>query len=298
MIDPARPVLCFGEMLWDDLPSGRRPGGAPMNVAIHLHRLGRPSLPASAVGDDPDGRGLLGFLSTHGVPAAAVAIHPRLPTGLVRARIDARGNAAYTIEPDAAWDEISIEGAALAAAPRAAALVFGSLAQRSPANRAALQRLRAALPADALLVFDTNLRPPHDDLILVRTLARGVHLLKVNHEEAARLAGGPAEALEANARALAAATGAPILCLTAGPDGAGLLHHGIWHREPGRPIQVADTVGAGDAFLAALTHGLLAGLPPAESLARACRLGEEVASRPGAVPENLPPSAATGTVPP
>lgn len=283
-IDPARPVLCFGEMLWDDLPSGRRPGGAPMNVACHLVRLGRPAQPVSAVGADDAGRGLLEFLATHGVATDNVARLPGRPTGLVRARIDAAGNAHYTIEADAAWDDIPLEGAPLDAAAHAAALVFGSLAQRSPANRTALARLRAALPPDAVHVFDVNLRPPHDDLELVRTLARGVHVLKVNHDEAARLTGGAPDALEANARTLADTTGADVVCLTAGADGAGLLHHGCWHREPGRPVTVADTVGAGDAFLAALTHGLLAGAPPQDTLTQACRLGEWVASHPGAIP--------------
>jgi fructokinase len=283
-IDPARPVLCFGEMLWDDLPSGRRPGGAPMNVACHLVRLGRPAQPVSAVGTDDAGCGLRKFLTAHGVATTTVALLPSRPTGVVRARIDAAGNAHYTIEADAAWDDIPVEGPALTAAASAAALVFGSLAQRSPANRTALARLRAALPPDARLIFDVNLRPPHDDLDRVRTLARGVHVLKVNHEEAARLVGGAPDALETNARALASSTGAVVVCLTAGADGAGLLHQGIWLREPGRPITVADTVGAGDAFLAALTHGLLADAPPAETLARACRLGEWVASQPGAIP--------------
>lgn len=283
-IDPVRPVLCFGEMLWDELPSGRRPGGAPMNVACHLVRLGRPALPVSAVGRDEAGEALLTFLSAHGVSTEAVARLPHRPTGRVQARLDDRGNAHYTIQPDAAWDEIPVEGVALDAAARGGALVFGSLSQRSPVNRVALARLRAALPPEALQIFDVNLRPPHDDLELVRRLARDVHVLKVNHEEAARIAGGQPHELEENARRLAALSGAPVVCVTAGAEGAGLLHHGHWHRESGRPITVADTVGAGDAFLAAMTHGLLASAPTAEILARACRRGEWVASHHGAIP--------------
>ncbi|MFA5058394.1 MAG: PfkB family carbohydrate kinase, partial [Opitutaceae bacterium] len=165
---------------------------------------------------------------------------------------------------------------------------FGSLAQRSVSNRAALDRLLTLLPDDALRVFDVNLRPPHDDLELVRTLARHATLLKLNAAEAARLAAGAAEEPgreETDARALARLTGCAIVCVTAGARGAGLLRADRWLWEPGRPVVVADTVGAGDAFLASLvTHLLNSRISGGESLARACRLGEWVASQRGATP--------------
>jgi fructokinase len=122
----------------------------------------------------------------------------------------------------------------------------------------------------------------------VRALAPRATLLKLTAEEAARLCGETAERPgdeEAHARALANTTGCPIICVTAGSRGAGLLREGRWYREPGRPVDVVDTVGAGDAFLAALLLHLLAGkLSDADSLALACRTGEWVASRRGATP--------------
>lgn len=277
------PVVCFGEMLWDELPGGRRPGGAPMNVACHLARLGRRVVMVSAVGEDEAGQELLAFLEGEGVETVAVGRVAGRRTGEVRAWVDEAGNARYVIEPDVAWDGIPVEGGALAEVGWAAALVFGSLAQRSAANRHALRRLRGALAEGALEVFDVNLRAPHDEVERVMALAQGVDVLKVNQEEAARLVGGPMEALEGNARRLAECSGAGVVCVTAGAAGAGLWREGEWMFEPGRRVTVVDTVGAGDGFVAALVDAVLAGRGWAAALAAACRRGEAVAGQAGAL---------------
>jgi fructokinase len=284
MIDAAGSILCFGEILWDFLPDAAYPGGAPFNVAYHLHHLGRRVLVVSAVGRDVLGDELVRRLRGWGLGLDGIIRHPDRPTGHVRAALGPHGDARYEIAPDVAWDRIALTEEVLRAAAAAPAVIFGSLAQRSPANRQALDRLLTLVPDDAWRVFDVNLRPPHDDLERVRALARRATVLKLNADEAARLAGTPG-AEEARARELADQTGCPLVCITAGARGAGLLRAGQWHWEPGRPVRVVDTVGAGDAFLAALVSALLAEQRPAdETLARACRLGEWVASCRGATP--------------
>lgn len=281
-------LLCFGEILWDFLPQGLFPGGAPFNVAYHLHRQGADVKVVSAVGRDLLGNELLRRLNTWGLSTDGIAQHADLPTGFVRATVSPGGDASYEIVTDVAWDRIEAAAPVLTTAAHADGFIYGSLAQRSPANRAALNQLFASLPAEAWRIFDINLRPPHDDLALVRELARHATLLKLNAAEAARLAANAAETPgreEADARTLAAQTGCGFICITAGARGAGLLRDGRWHWEPGRPVQVADTVGAGDAFLATLTNQLLASQSSAACLARACRVGEWVATQPGATPD-------------
>jgi len=287
MIDSRPTVACFGEILWDFLPKGAFPGGAPFNVAFHLHRLGLHAHLVSAIGQDPLGDDLLRRLGGWGIGTEGVNRHSDRPTGYVRATLDAGGNASYEIATGVAWDQIMPDEQSLRVVHGARALVFGSLAQRSPANRHALERLLAVLPANALRVLDVNLRAPHEDLELVRSLARRCTLLKLNSGEAARLSGGaPGPGREeAHARALSDTCGCAMVCVTAGERGAGILAEGEWHWTAARPLTVRDTVGAGDAF----TAGLLAGLllhqeaPPA-ALARACRMGEFVAARDGATP--------------
>jgi fructokinase len=221
-------------------------------------------------------------LSTDGIGR-----HTGLPTGYVRASIGSTGDATYEIATEVAWDQIILGEDTIRAAFGASALVFGSLAMRSRSNRAALDRLLAVLPAGTMRVFDLNLRPPYDDLALVRELARNATLLKLNAGEAARLANDSSEPgrEEAHAHTLAAQTACATVCISAGERGAGLLADGKWTWIPGRPVVVRDTVGAGDAFMA----GLLAGLilhreKPAAALDRACRMGEYVAARDGATP--------------
>lgn len=288
MSKPIPTILCFGEILWDFLPAGLFAGGAPFNVAYHLHQLGNVALPVSALGRDVLGEELLRRLRSSGIGTDLISHHHGLPTGTVRADLDAGGNAHYEIATSVAWDQISVSEDVVRAATGADALVFGSLALRSSFNRNALERILSVLPAGALRVFDVNLRPPHDNLDLVRELAPRASVLKLNAEEAARLAGGPPEAPgseEVHARALAAAHGCEIVCITAGARGAGLLHNRTWSWEAGRPVTVVDTIGAGDAFVASLTSDLVGGRPPdAEVLARACRLGEWVATQSGATP--------------
>lgn len=286
----ARPaLLCFGEILWDFLPAGLFPGGAPFNVAYHLHRQGADVTVVSAVGRDVLGAELRRRLTGWGLDPAGITEVADRPTGYVRAVISARGDATYEIVPDVAWDRIALTPGIRDRAHSARGLIYGSLALREAPNRQILSDLLATLPRGAWRVFDVNLRAPFDDPALVRRFAAGATLLKLNAAEAARLAADAQEAPgreEADARTLAAQTGCPRVCITAGERGAGLLQDGRWHCEPGRSVDVADTVGAGDAFLATLVRLLLRDpQDPANALAQACRTGEWVASCHGATPD-------------
>jgi len=292
-------LLCFGELLWDFLPDGLFPGGAPFNVAYHLHQHGLDARIITAVGGDILGEEFLRRIRAWGLPTDTITEHAEFPTGYGRVELSATGEARYAFASNTAWDHILINEAAQCAAANARGIVFGSLALRSPANRDALDQVLAALPADAWRIFDVNLRPPHDDLPLVNSLALQATLIKLNAAEAARLARNGPEipgSEEADARALAArwsknsntaanAGAEKTICLTCAERGAGLLHNGHWYFEQGRPVSVADTVGAGDSFLAALLAALLVeGKPPADALAAAARIGEWVATQRGATP--------------
>jgi fructokinase len=287
MNDPRPIAVCFGEILWDFLPRGAFPGGAPANAAYHLRQFGLRAHLVSAVGRDLLGDELLRRLRHAGLPSNGLTRHLGLPTGYVLASLDAGGDATYEIATGVAWDQIATGEDTIAATHAARALVFGSLALRSTYNRASLERLLAVAPGDAERVFDVNLRPPHDDLPLVQGLARRATLVKVNETEAARLAGAEPGSghEEEHARVIAAATGCGKVCVTAGARGAGFLVSDRWHWTPARPTQVRDTIGAGDAFLAGLLGALiLRNASPPAALACACRLGEFVASSDGPTP--------------
>jgi fructokinase len=288
MNKPRPLALCFGEILWDFLPDGLFLGGASLNAAYHMHHHGVDARVISAVGRDVLGEELLRRCTNWGLATDGIARLDHAPTGHVRVAIGDNGDARFDIVTDVAWDKISATEAILRAAARADAFVFGSLAQRSIENRIALERLLAALPKHALRVFDANLRPPYDDLELVHLLARKATVFKLNATEAARLAANETEKPgreEAHTRRLAEMSGCGIVAITAGARGAGLVRDGRWVWEPGQPVKVADTVGAGDAFVASLVANLLQGeMQDGEILSRACRLGEWVASQRGGTP--------------
>ncbi|HEY5954273.1 MAG TPA: carbohydrate kinase [Terrimicrobiaceae bacterium] len=281
------PVLCFGEVLWDCLPRGLFPGGAPINVAYHLQQLGITAYPVTAVGADFLGQELIRRLKQWGLDPRFVNILPDKQTGVVRAHIQPDGSAKYEIVEDVAWDWIKPDEEVLEMAARGASLLFGTLAQRSKHNRTQLDALLETM-AGGLKIYDVNLRPPFVDPETIRYLSSKSNLIKLNDEELEVVTHGlyPATSLEKAAREYAAQAGCQRLCITAGARGAGLLDGDKWYWVDGRSVVVKDTVGAGDSFLAALIHGLVGPVtrPPDAILTRACRLGEFVASSDGATP--------------
>lgn len=278
-------VACFGEALWDVLPAGIFLGGAPLNVAYHLSRHGTRVLPISAVGDDFLGEEIRRRITSWGMSAAAISVVGGRPTGTVRAQLDPDGVAKYHISRDVAWDRIDV--ASVARQPAPAALVFGTLALRSAFNREQLGTLFTAWPG-AIRVVDLNLRPPFDQGQNVQFALKRAAILKLNHDELGRMLGRPASAarrLEKDTRTWSERSGLARICVTAGGLGAGLLWDGKWFWEPGRKVEVRDTIGAGDAFLAGFLHAILENPSrPGAALARAGRVGEFVAGSVGATP--------------
>ncbi|MEW6302047.1 MAG: PfkB family carbohydrate kinase [Verrucomicrobiota bacterium] len=283
--DLSKTVICFGEILWDSLPRGMFPGGAPINVAYHLKHLGMHPIPVTAVGCDQLGEELLQRLQSWGIDTSTVTRHPSRPTGLARVTM-VGGSPAFEIVENVAWDCIDVPPAVLKLAPHCGAVVYGTLAQRSEHNYDQLGALLSLCP-NALKVFDVNLRAPYDSADRVWALARHATLIKLNDQELGRLMNEllPLAELGDAVRRFARRSGVERVCLTAGAAGAGLLMDGTWHWEPARPVLVRDSVGAGDAFLAALLFGLLQRADaPAEVLRKACRLAEFVVTQDGAAP--------------
>jgi fructokinase len=279
-------VVCFGEALWDILPRGIFLGGAPLNVAYHLSRLGLDALLVSAVGRDFLGDEALRRINNWGLRDDFVIRRRRRSTGKVRASLDAAGAARYEIAERVAWDHVAVPRT-LRARPAPAAIVYGTLAMRGSANRVAAMDLLTRWP-ETLRVLDLNLRSPFDRGVGVRFALGHAQLIKLNAEELARLSGKPVGSetqLRSAAQKVAAAHGIAHVCVTAGARGAGVLWSDQWFWESGRPVAVRDTIGAGDAVLAAFLAALFKRkATPQTALCSACRHGEFVAACDGATP--------------
>lgn len=277
-------VVCFGEVLWDLLPAGAVAGGAPMNVACQLNNLGISSSMISAVGQDALGGQLLDFLRQKGFDTSLISTDPELPTGTVNVNLDDKGIPSYEIVQPVAWDNIELSDAASQAVSKADAFVFGSLAARSEKTLATLTEL---LSVAAFPVFDVNLRAPFYEEKTVSKLLQKARLLKLNDEEIDILCGwwGFNGGQSAKIEFLKKEFQLDAVVLTRGANGAALLDNSSFYEHSGYRVEVADTVGSGDAFLASFLSQWLGGASPLECLSFACATGTLVASLPGGTPD-------------
>ncbi|PST84084.1 carbohydrate kinase [Pedobacter yulinensis] len=280
-------VVAIGEILWDMLPSGRKPGGSSMNVALNLHKQGVDCAFVSAIGRDAAGRELCDFLAAQNFSAAFIQQNA-LPTSTVDVTLDASGQATYTIAEPVAWDAIDASPALLQMAREADAFVYCSLTCRSSQTRSTVLQL---LEYASFRVFDINLRPPHFSPETLAALLHAADLLKINEEEIVYLQqtfdlqpGDESRLL----KQISQKFDIPVICLTLGGAGARVWSGDMLYAHPGYQVAVADTVGAGDAFLATFVASYLQGYPLETTLDRACKVGAFVASQPGANPEYGP----------
>ena len=294
---PSSEILCVGEVLWDALPEGLFLGGAPFNVACHLRAAGLTATMVSRIGTDRLGEEVIRRAERYGVGVDLIQVDPALPTGFVQVAVDDAGNPAYEILAPAAWDAIATSEALLRRAADARAIVFGSLAQRHATSRATIERL---WESSATMVLDVNLRPPYDDREIVRRSLRRADVVKLSVPELERV--GEWFSLRGDARAMVSTLAeqfrCSLVCLTRGSGGAAMWHDGSWSEHPGFEVEVRDTVGAGDAFLAVLLAGLLAGGSDASLLQNANLIGAYVATQYGAVPAGQEAAVAPPSPPP
>jgi fructokinase len=287
---PTRPlILALGEILWDLLPNGKQLGGAPANFAYHAAQLGADARVISAVGDDPLGHEILARLRAQGLDTSAIRVDDRWPTGTVTVSVDAHGQPTYQIEENVAWDRIGPKPEVLELARHCECLCFGTLAQRSKQGRIALNFLtaRSILPATAHRILDINFRQHFYDQHVVERSLRQATVLKLNDDEMPRLAQiieRPAAAIESTL--FDTYPRLTLIALTRGGHGSLLIRRdGSRFDHPGHPASpLVDTIGAGDAFTAALAVGPLANRPLAEINDAANRLAAYVCTQPGATP--------------
>ncbi len=276
-------IVAIGEALWDVFPDGRRPGGAPCNVAFHAARLGDRGVIVTRVGEDAAGEDLVAFLRERGVDTNHVQRDGTRPTGTVLVTIE-DSEPQYAITEAVAWDYIAAEDDARALMRTADAICVGSLAQRSEASCAAVQQLLSDARGQALVVFDVNLRPPFIDADVIDATFRVADVVKMNESEVARLS----TLLDRPSLIgwLLESVGVHAVWVTRGAGGASITTRQGTASAPGVEIDMSagDAVGVGDAFTAAMAHQLVHNATPQETLHAANRYAALVATKRGAMP--------------
>jgi len=281
-------ILAIGEVLWDLLPSGRKVGGAPANFAFHSMQLGGDVRILSRIGNDDLGREVVEFYRSLGLSTELIETDLTAPTGTVGVALSAEGQPKYTIHENVAWDKIEATESAVRFAQNADAVYFGSLAARTEPALHTIRTLVSQTNPSALRVLDLNLRDPFVDCKVIESLLQLANVLKLNDEELTRLSamfGAPGIEVKDQVDWFMNRYGLHMLILTCGAQGSRLFADGKEHVCESRKIEVVDTVGAGDAFTAAVVVGLLSGLPMETLHERASEIAAFVCTQSGATPK-------------
>lgn len=280
-------IVCFGETLWDILPSGKMPGGAPMNVAIHLHHNGFQPAVVSKVGTDDLGKELLAFLQEQEISTEWIQVGETHLTGVVKANISDKNEVTYKIVEPVAWDYIQFEDRVTDLITQSDVFIYGSLVARGMASQETLLKY---LPLASKTVFDVNLRPPHYTPERVGKLLSYASIVKMNHQELEEIAGWldiqgtMAEQMQLVKQQFEL----ELVIVTRGDKGAAVYTQDGFFEHEGFQVEVEDTIGSGDAFLATFLTNYLQGKPTGYTLERACLIGAYVATQRGATPAYNP----------
>lgn len=284
-----RPVVIgAGELLWDIYPDSRRPGGAPANVAFHAQQLGLTGAVFSRVGQDELGTELRAYLEQNGLSSNWLQTDPAHSTGRVVVDLSTPAHPVFTIEQNAAWDYLELDENVKKLAAEAAAICFGTLAQRCETSRTAIRGLLALAQSSCLIVYDINLRPPWFDRQCIEESLNAARIVKLNDVELREVAQlleiGSDDPVEV-ARHIQTNYGIELVCVTRGADGCLLVDLSGVAESKGIAIPDVDPVGAGDAFTAALIFGQLRNwsLPVKADFAN--QIAALVAAREGAMPK-------------
>lgn len=289
-------VVGIGEALFDSLPDGLVLGGAPVNFAVHVHRLlesvGGRGIIVSRVGDDELGRRIASELVNRRMPTDSLQIDPQHRTGTVEVELSTEEQPTYMIAEDVAWDHLQCDDSLLRLARRCHAICFGTLSQRHKTSRASIQRFLSEA-INATKVLDVNLRQQYYSRQVLQQSLQLANVVKLNVEELETVYRmfsdelSQKTAAEDQIKGLIAAFDLELVALTRGHEGTVLFtkHEVV----TGQPISMqhtpgADSVGAGDACCAGIVYGCLMQWPLQRIVDLANRLGAFVASQPGATP--------------
>lgn len=278
-------VVCFGEVLWDVYPAYKKLGGAPFNVAGHLRNLGLDIQMVSRIGEDDLGKEILVEIEKAKIPLDLIQKDPNHPTGVVKVTLDDQGKPTYEIVTSVAWDYIQNNSMNEQKVAEADLFLFGTLACRHEVSRSSLHHL---LSLNDSTVLDMNLRQSYYSHDLIDVLLEKTRILKLNDEEFDVLHNLLQVSHDNLYGFLIERYSIQLIIQTKGADGAEVFDGQKVCQNPGYRIQVVDTVGSGDAFLAGFLSQYLQERPVENCLDFACRLGAYVATKAGAIPSYHP----------
>ena len=277
-------VVCFGEALWDNFPDYKEIGGAPLNVAYHLNKLGVDTQFITKVGGDEMGRQIIEFIDELGFDNSLIQIDKKFNTGEVNISLDKSKSANYIIKYPCAWDKIQVLDNYIEVVENSDFFVFGSLVSRDKVSKETLLKL---ISHANFKVFDVNIREPYYDFDLISFLMQESNMIKFNEEEIERISkdlGIVSNSIENKMLEISKITNTEFICLTLGDNGV-IFYDSKFHYQDAIKTKVLNTVGAGDSFLAMIIEGMISNMSVKLFLKRAVNLSAYVCSKNGPNPE-------------
>lgn len=273
-------IIGLGEVLWDLLPGGKQLGGAPANFAYTSKQLGNNGIICSRIGNDKLGKEIL-----EQIFGDYLQIDEEKQTGIVNVKLE-NGQPSYEIVENVAWDFLKLSKSWQELAEKADAVCFGSLAQRNEVSRKTIREFVGL--TKGLRIFDVNLRQNYFSAEVLGKSFELANVVKLNHEELpiiVKLLKINGASVQICLEKLIQKFELKLICLTRGANGSLLQTRKETSEHQGLKIKVADTIGAGDAFTAGMTHGLLRNWKLDEINEFANKVGAFVASKTGAMPD-------------
>ncbi len=281
-------IVGLGEILWDIFPEGKKLGGAPTNFAYYSRGLGQNGIIVSRVGSDPLGKEILDSIEDLNLDSTYIQGDPSYPTGTVDVKLNETGQPGYIINKNVAWDFLILDDSLKKLAKDADAVCFGTLAQRSSKSKDTISRFLKLTGNNTTKIFDINLRQDFYSDRIIRQSLENTNILKLNSHELKILKNllcYSDDGSEINlCKKIINEYNLKLLCLTKGDEGSLILNKSDYFIHKGYKVEVADTVGAGDAFTAAMAVQYLKGKTLKEISNAANKLGSWVSSQRGATP--------------
>ncbi len=278
-------VAGIGELLWDVFPEGKMPGGAPANFAFHAFQYGCEAILISAVGNDQLGKELHAHLDKMNLNTKYIQQNS-YPTGTVTVQRGKNGQPCYTIHENTSWDNIRFDREIHKISEQLDAVCYGTLGQRNEVSGETIQKVLSNLKPGCLKIFDINLRQHYYSAEIIEESLKQADILKLNDEELKvvaemyRITGTAEEQLEQ----LVSRYKLKYLVYTLGANGSLILSADEKSFLNAPQVKVADTVGAGDSFMAVFTAGILQGDNLKTAHQKANKAAAFVCSQSGACP--------------
>jgi fructokinase len=279
------PAICYGEIPWNVLPDGPQPGGAPLNVAYHLNKLGVGAGIVSRVGNDDNGDKLEHLLDDWGINKTMLQKDSQHATSEVIAKMNNGNEVSYEIVFPVAWDFIDYSELVAEQIKPSTYFVYGSLSSRNDISRNTLCEF---LESDGIKVFDINLRPPFVTRDVLEMLLIKADIVKFNQAElemAQTLFGGSFSNELSQIKFIQQHFNIREIIVTKGEFGASYYKEDQVYNAWGSEVKVKDTIGSGDSFLAAFIANHYLKNDPQTIIKNSVAMGAFIATKKGGCPQ-------------